>query len=190
MTPVLLLHSALGLRPAVQRLAARLRGAGHMVAVPDLLDGHVNSDVAEGVRQRDRVGAEELARRAWNAADSLGGPFAVIGMSLGGGLAQHLLETRDDVTAAAILHNARPTSLAPASRGLPLKVHVSERDRWVRPADARALADVSTAGQLFTYAGDAHLFMDDDLPWYAPAHAALAEQRLLSMLAGVGDSPT
>lgn len=186
MTAVLLLHSALGLRPAVRRLAERLCQAGHAVAAPDLLDGHVGSDVSDGVRQRDRVGEVELVRRATAAADALGEPFAVIGFSLGGGLAQHLVETRQDVVAAAVLHNSRPTRLAPGSLRVPLQVHVSEHDPWVQQADTRALAAISTKGQLFAYPGAEHLFMDEDLPDHVPSHAALAEQRLMHLLGDAG----
>lgn len=41
MATILLLHSALGLRPGVQEFAERLRGLGHTVTAPDFYEGRV-----------------------------------------------------------------------------------------------------------------------------------------------------
>ena len=46
---VLLLHSALGLRPAIAEHADRLRAAGHTVRAPDLFEGRTFTDADEGV---------------------------------------------------------------------------------------------------------------------------------------------
>lgn len=53
---VVLLHSALGLRPAVRRAEDRLTAAGHRVQVPDPYDGRVFDDVDEGVAHLEQLG--------------------------------------------------------------------------------------------------------------------------------------
>ena len=53
---VLLLHSAHGLRPATAEHADRLRAAGHVVHAPDLYEGVVLGDAAEGPAHRDATG--------------------------------------------------------------------------------------------------------------------------------------
>ena len=53
MAHVLLLHSALGLRPGVHAFADRLRELGHEVVVPDYYEGHVFEQEAPGIANRD-----------------------------------------------------------------------------------------------------------------------------------------
>lgn len=189
MTTVLILHSALGLRPAVLATAARLRAAGHEVSTPDLFCGALAADVREAIALRDAIGADELTRRAESAADALGRPFAVVGFSLGAGLAQHLAERRDDVLAAVLFHNARPVEHGERLRPLPLDVHVAVGDPWVDPQAARSLAAASDLGRLFAYPGDGHLFTDPDLPDHDAENSALAEQRLHGALDALRVAP-
>ena len=53
MADVLLLHSALGLRPGVHAFADLLRERGHEVTVPDYYEGHVFDEEASGIAHRD-----------------------------------------------------------------------------------------------------------------------------------------
>jgi len=66
MAEVLLFHHALGLTTGVRELADSVRAAGHVVHAPDLYDGRVFTDLAEGVAH-----AESLAGR-FAAAERLG----------------------------------------------------------------------------------------------------------------------
>ena len=73
MAHILLLHSAIGLRPAVLEFADALRDRGHTLTVPDYYDGQVFDDEAAGIEYRDRVGArvEALTLGATGLADDL-----------------------------------------------------------------------------------------------------------------------
>ena len=58
MAEVVLFHSVLGLRPGVIAAAERLRAAGHTVHTPDLYDGEVFDDLADGSRKEDTLRRE------------------------------------------------------------------------------------------------------------------------------------
>ena len=48
MAHVLFIHHILGRTAGVEAFASDLRSAGHTVHVPDLFDGHVFDDMADG----------------------------------------------------------------------------------------------------------------------------------------------
>ena len=62
--PVVLFHSALGLRPGTLENADRLRAAGHVVHTPDLFEGRTFTDADEGVAHAGAIGWPALQERA------------------------------------------------------------------------------------------------------------------------------
>lgn len=70
---VLVLHSALGLRPAVRAFSARIAAVGHRVFTPDLYDGQVFAEAEAGVAYMRWLGWDRLVARAESAAADIAG---------------------------------------------------------------------------------------------------------------------
>ena len=67
MTEVVLFHHVQGLTDGVRAFAEELGKGGHTVHTPDLFDGEHPATIDEGIALVQRIGDEELDRRA-NAA--------------------------------------------------------------------------------------------------------------------------
>lgn len=180
MARVLLVHSTLGLRPAVLAQAERWRAAGHEVVTPDLFEGVVLDDVDAGMAHQDAVGFEELLRRLFAAAEAGGAGQVMAGWSMGGWLVQHVLQQRGDAAAALLMGHAPSGSAWP---GIPAQAHVAEGDPWVE--DDELAAATALGVEVHRYSGG-HLFGDPDLPDFDAASAALLEDRALAFLERVG----
>jgi len=182
MAQILLLHSALGLRPAVLDFAERLRGLGHAVDAPDFYEGHVFDDEAAGIAHRD-AHPEYFGHVRALAAD-LPGETAFAGFSLGAWFAQRLASQRPEARAAILLHSAA----APRGdwSGVPVQVHRHHVDPWINPADVTALgAAVAASGAAFedhVTPGEGHLFTDLALPEADPEATAATVARIDSFL--------
>ena len=70
MTEILVLHSALGLRPGVHAFAAELRAEGHTVHTPDFYEGAVFDDLDAGIDHRDALGFDRMMEATTSAADA------------------------------------------------------------------------------------------------------------------------
>jgi dienelactone hydrolase len=193
MADVLLLHSLLGLRPAVLDTADRFRAGGNDVWTPDLFEGRLFDTLEEGAQHRSEVGIPELLRRAAAAADAMPGEYVAAGFSMGGSIAQLLAGTRPQARAALLFHHAATLDdleLDSWPAGVSVQVHRSERDPFVEAAAAAALGEsVRAAGAAFddfVYAGEAHLFADPGLDGYDAAAAGLMVERALAFLARAG----
>lgn len=164
MTRILLLHSALGLRPSVLDFAERLRGRGHDVAAPDFYEGHVFDNEPEGIAHRDAH--PEYFDHVRDLAAGLPTDTAFAGFSLGSWFAQRLAARRPDARAAILLHSAG----APRGdwSGVPVQVHRYASDPWIDPIDVVALGEAVTAsGAAFedhVTPGEGHLFTDLEGP--------------------------
>ena len=188
---IVLLHSALGLRPAILDFADCLRRAGHRVHTPDIFDGQVFSSVEEGVRKRDALGIPELTRRTWAAVAGLPAGLVFIGWSMGAAAAELLAATRPGAKAAVLLHAVLPLTVLVAARwpaSVPVQIHYAKNDPWVSEAGLQAFqSDVAAAGSridVFSYDGDIpHMFDDTGLPGHAPDATALMRERLDGFLA-------
>ncbi|EAP98173.1 hypothetical protein JNB_14453 [Janibacter sp. HTCC2649] len=162
MARILLLHSALGLRPAVSDFAERLRDRGHQVEAPDFYEGHVFDDEAEGIAHRDAH--PEYFDHVRALAADLPPDTAFAGFSLGSWFAQRLAAKRPEAQAAILLHSAG----APRGdwSGVPVQVHRYAVDPWIEPAEVMALGEAVTAsGAAFedhVTPGRGHLFTDLD----------------------------
>ncbi|WP_434098048.1 dienelactone hydrolase family protein [Streptomyces sparsogenes] len=170
-SPILLLHSMYGLRPAVHAAADRLRAAGHEVHVPDLYEGRTADSAEDGMALKEEIGREELLRRAVAAAAPLSDRGIVYaGFSLGGSIAQNLALGDEKARGLLLLHGTSDIADDAATDGLPVQLHVADPDPF-EPHDwlnawylrmGRAGADV----EVYRYPGAGHLFTDPDLPDY------------------------
>ena len=164
MSRILLLHSALGLRPAVLDFAEELRSRGHDVIAPDYYEGHVFDNEPEGTAHRD-AHPEYFDHVRAMAAD-LPPDTAFAGFSLGAWFAQRLAAKRPNARAAILLHSAAP----PRGdwSGVPVQVHRYAVDPWIDPANVKTLGDaVTQSGATFedhVTPGAGHLFTDLDGP--------------------------
>lgn len=186
---ILLIHSAYGLRPAVQEAAGRLRAAGHEVHVPDLYDGRTADTVEEGRRIKDEIGREELLRRSVAAAaphSERGLVYA--GFSLGGSIAQTLALGDEKARGLLLLHGTSDIADDAATEQLPVQLHVAEPDPF-EPEDwlnawylrmGKAGADV----EVHRYRGAGHLYTDPQLDDY---DAEAAEQTWAAALSFLAD---
>jgi dienelactone hydrolase len=185
---VLLFHHAQGLTRGCLAFAERLRAAGHVVHAPDLYDGKVFTDLADGVHHADEVvGVDAIIERGRLAADSLPEGLVYAGFSLGALPAQMLAQTRPGTTGALLFHGCVPTSEfgRPWPQGVPLQIHTMYRDDWVDLDVARHLEETIESAKLFLYPGDRHLFADSSLPDYDEDAATRLTERVLSFLDSV-----
>lgn len=188
MATVVLFHSALGLRPSVQRMAAQLETAGHRVVAPDLFEGRVFEGTADGAAHRDAVGIGTLSARAEAAVDALPDDVVYAGLSMGAASATYLALTRPGARGVVLLHGVIPPQMMGVDRwpsDLPVLVHRSAQDPWVEPAHV-ALFHEAVPDDVLTehvHPGAAHLFTDEDL---AEHDAAASDEVVASVLSFLG----
>jgi dienelactone hydrolase len=187
---VLLYHHAQGQTPGFLAFADELRAAGHTVHTPDLYEGKTFDSLDDGVNHAREVGFGTLAERGDAAAAGLPAELVYAGFSLGVGPAQKLAQTRAGAKGALLFSAAFPASELGGSwpEGVPLQIHMMEKDPWVDedlPA-ARELVEKADDAELFLYPGDRHLFADSSLADYDEQAAAQLKERVLSFLRAVG----
>jgi dienelactone hydrolase len=186
---VVLFHSALGLRPAVQEFADHLRAESHTVHTPDSFVGEVFDDLEDGFRKRDALGIPELMERAQASVANLPSPIVLAGFSMGTGAAEFLAATRPGARGAILMHGA----LAPAAMGLEawpqvsVQIHYAQDDPLVDVDQVRALEAAARGSgvspEIHIYDGVGHLFEDAGLPGHDEAAAQLMSERVLAFLA-------
>ncbi|MGW1494394.1 dienelactone hydrolase family protein [Streptomyces sp. NBC_00191] len=173
---IMLFHSVYGLRPAVLAAADRLREAGHQVHVPDLYDGQTVDSVEEGRELKDKIGTDELLRRAIAAsAPYADGGLVYAGFSLGGSIAQNLAMGDEKARGLLLLHGTSDIAEGASVDELPVQLHVADPDpfethdwlsAWYLQMQ-RAGADV----EIYRCPGAGHLYTDPELPDYDEASA-------------------
>lgn len=182
MATILLLHSALGLRPGVHGLADRLRAHGHTVEVPDFYEGHVFDTEAAGIAHRDAH--PEYVEQVRSVADTLPADTVLAGLSLGAWFAQRLASRRPEARAAILLHHC--TAPRHAWPGVPVQVHRYASDHWIDPAGVAALADaVRESGAPFedhVTPGEGHLFTDPQLGDFDATATDATIERIVALL--------
>lgn len=187
MTTILLLHSALGLRPAVLDFADALRARGHEVMTPDYYAGNIFDDTCAGLSHRDDVGPAQLLSRVRPIVDELPKDTVLAGFSLGAAFAQRLAADRPEARAVILMH-----SVAAPRRGLwsgqPVQVHRYAEDPFVDLVDLQAFADAVRASgasyEDYVTPGTGHLFTDPDLPDGDAAATAATVGRIDALLHG------
>jgi dienelactone hydrolase len=190
MATILLFHHAHGQTPGFLAFADDLRAAGHSVHTPDLYEGHVFEDLDEGVAHARRTGFGEIVRRGAASADGLPTDIVYAGFSLGVMSAQSLAQRRPGARGALLYHGALPSSEfgGPWPDGVPLQIHMMDRDPWAEEDIPAAEALVHEAGdaELFLYPGSGHLFAERGSGDYDEPAALLLWERSLAFLERVG----
>lgn len=170
MTTVVLFHSVLGIRQGELDAAARLRGAGHPVVLPDLYDGRRFDEYEPAMEWAQQDGMEPLFERGLAAVTDVPDGFVVGGFSQGSNVAGYVATRR---VVSGVLQFS----------GLNLLEWLGDDARWpavdsqghqalgdpFREDEFReqAIADATSAGgqlELFDYPGSGHLFTDPTLP--------------------------
>lgn len=190
--PIVLFHSALGLRTGVLEWANRLRTAGYAVHTPDLYQGVVCDTVPDGVQALREVGGLAVLRdRALTALSVLPQAVAYAGFSIGAELAALMCLVRPEALGAVLMHGAFPGQLTCHSTWrwpstVPVQVHFSKADPFRVPAELevlRSIVERSGAGlELHEYPGAGHLFADPGLPDFDSDNAQAMEARVLRFL--------
>ena len=195
MAEVLLFHHIQGLTDGMKAFADDLRAGGHTVHTPDLYDGRTFSSIEEGAKYEEELG-KGLNGRADEVAASLPAGLVYAGFSSGVMSAQRLAQTRPGARGALLYESCIPISgdwaFGPWPTGLPVQIHGMEEDEYfAKGGDIDAAREiVETLGpelaELFTYAGDRHLFADRSLASYDAEAAGLLTRRSLEFLDRVG----
>ena len=197
MAGIVLFHSALGPRPGIAVAAERLRAAGHIVHVPDILpEPRVFDEAGPAMEYITSIGFEALAARAVASVQTMPNALVYAGFSLAATYAATLAATRPGARAALLLNGTPgPDAIGATSwpSGVPVQVHSMMGDPW-RDDDAlaRLTEFVRASGSecsVFDYPGTAHLFADPSLPdQYNPAAAELMWARVLELLSKLDDA--
>jgi dienelactone hydrolase len=187
MAEVLFFHHAQGLTQGIRSLADQLRAVGHVVHTPDLYDGATFATVDEGVANARKIGFDNILERGARVAESLPRGIVYAGISLGVMPAQKLAQTRSGAKGAILLSAAiSPSEFGgPWPQGVPLQIHMMDRDKWVEEGDldaAKGLATEVPGAELHLYPGDQHLFMDSSLSDYDEGAARLLTERVCRFL--------
>lgn len=171
MAEVVVLHSALGLRPGIGEAVHRLREHGHVVHAPDLYDGHVfdggEAGYAAGMAYLEAIGWTRVVDRAWEAVEGLSGALVYVGFSMGAGIAQELAINRPGARGAVLIAGGGAYDDEPWPLGVPVDAHHMVDDPWLddfAPVRlARQAARAGACSSVYLYPGDGHLFMDPGL---------------------------
>jgi len=187
---ILLFHHAQGLTPGVLAFAEELRGAGHTVHTPDLLDGRLFDSIGEGMAYVDELGFEEIRARGSRAAEGLPAALVYAGFSLGEMPAQMLAQTRPGARGALLFYSCIPVTgewaFGPWPDGVPVQIHGMDSDPiFAGEGDldaARELVATARDAELFLYPGDQHYFADSSLPSFDADATAVLTGRVLDFL--------
>ena len=196
MADVVLFHHVQGLTDGVREFASRLAGEAHTVHTPDLYQGALAASLEEGFAIKDGIGDEVLAARAQRALDDLPSELVYAGISLGVLTAQRLAQTRPGARGALLYEACVPVTgqwaFGPWPDGLPLQVHGMDDDEFfANEGDLDAARDLVASigpglGELFTYPGDRHLFIDRSLAFHDAASTSLVVERSRAFLDRLG----
>lgn len=196
MAEVVLFHHVQGLTEGVRAFAEQLRAGGHTVHTPDLFDGEQPASIDAGLALTQQIGGEQLDRRADQAVADLPAGLVYAGFSSGVSLAQRLAQTRPGARGALLYESCIPITgewaFGPWPEGVPFQVHGKDKDPFFALEGdidaARELVETvgPELGELFTYPGDQHLFLDSSLPSYDAEATELVLQRSRDLLDRVG----
>jgi dienelactone hydrolase len=197
MADVVLFHHVQGLTDGVLELAERLRGGRHVVHTPDLFHGVRPATLEEGMEHVHGIDDAELEARAAEAVADLPDRLVVAGVSIGVMFAQRLAVSRPGVRGALLYEACLPLQgewgVGPWPPRVPVQVHGMDADPFFALEGdvdaARELVATVDDGELFTYAGDRHLFVDSSLPSYDADATALVVERSLGLLDRLSENP-
>ena len=154
---------------------------------PDVFEGERPAAIEEGAAHEESIGQLEMNRRAERALEGLPEQLVFAGISMGVYYAQRLAQNRPGARGALLYAACIPVtgewSFGPWPEGVPVQVHGMDADAFFADEGdvdaARELVETvgSDLAQLFTYAGDRHLFTDSSLPSYGADATALVIER-------------
>lgn len=187
MAHVVLFHHVLGLTDGVKTFADRLAAGGHTIHTPDLYEGEIGDSIEDGFSVRERIGNDVIAERAERALTGLTSELVYAGMSMGVIPAQRFAQTRPGARGALLYEACVPITgdwaFGPWPAGVPVQVHGMDDDQFfAHEGDLDAARELVATirpdlGEVFTYPGNAHLFLDSSLPTYdAPATGLVVER--------------
>jgi carboxymethylenebutenolidase len=175
---VLVIQEWRGIADHIVDVCDRFAGEGFTALAPDLRHGRT---VPEG--EPDEAAGEAMALDLGRAAGDLSGAVdflqahpavrghgvAVVGFSMGGGLALWLATLRpDEVRAAVPFYGLSPAGPDWSAMTASVEGHFAEHDRRFGPDAVHALEerlhDLGKEVRVFTYAGARHGFFDDTRP--------------------------
>lgn len=192
MADVLLFHHVLGLTDGVREFADALAGERHRVHTPDLYGGRLADTLEDGFAIKNEIGDDTLDALVAEALGDLPSALVYAGISLGVMSAQRLAQTRPDARGALLYEACIPVTgewaFGPWPDGLPVQVHGMDDDEFFAHegdlAAARELVEAARpgVGEVFTYPGDRHLFVDSSLPGYDADATALVIDRSRALL--------
>lgn len=191
MTTVVLFHSVLGRRPAVDRFADELRGDGHEVVVADLFEGKTFDDYPPALAERDRLGIPTMLERAHAAVAEVTGPRIVVGTSLGTAPATVTAAASPDTRGLVLIQGILPLEMLGLERwpaDVPIQLHLSPGDPWCEDDEvSEALPGYGDASiERHDYPGTDHLFDDEDLAVHEPAASSQLRDRIREFVARKG----
>lgn len=186
--PIVLFHHVAGLTPGVVALADRWRAHGHVVHTPDLFAGATFGSIEDGFAHVQSLGGfDEVRARASAAMDPLPERVVYAGISMGVVAAMHVAARRPGAVAGVFLESfMAPEHVGEWPADAPVQIHGMSDDEFFGLEDlapAREFAASRDGVEVFTYPGDAHLFVDSSLPAWDAAAAAAVDERVLAFLA-------
>lgn len=201
---VLLLTEMFGVTEPMRAAADAFARAGFPTVAPNLFwrgapsgvlayEGPERAQAFERLATFDTTTALDdmrSAAAALRAQPACTGPIAAVGYCMGGRLA--VLAALDLGVAAAVSYYGLGISRdAPRLAGLacPVQLHYGLRDEHVPAAEIAAVAEAAAGHpriEIFRYAETGHSFCNPARPTYAPAAAALAFDRAVALLRGIG----
>ncbi len=191
---VVMVHEWWGLNGQIRDQARRLSREDYVVIVPDLYHGKVTSDPEQAhVLTRgldDAIVYADLANAVnWLRAEPRVAKkkIGAMGFCMGGALAQGLALRSSEVSALVMFYGPPVTDpQALATLHGPLQGHYGEKDDGIPPAKLEALRaglkQAGKVGEVYSYAGAGHAFMNDQRPSYHPDAARQAWARTLAFL--------
>ena len=191
---VIVVHEGWGLNAQIRSVARRLAAEGYVAIVPDLYHGKVTDEPEQAqalsrTLESEAVLADLDATMAWLTAQPRVQPgrVGVVGFGMGGTFALEYAIHEPSVRAAVMFYGAPITN---AGRLAPLKAqvlaHFGQLDEGI-PEDKvnefrLALSTSGRAGEVHTYPGAGHAFMNDARPSYQAESARRAWARTLAFL--------
>ncbi|WP_414171723.1 dienelactone hydrolase family protein [Clavibacter tessellarius] len=134
MAEIVLFHHVQGATPGVHALADALRDGGHVVHVPDLLDGALPETVEAGLALMAGLDDGVVAARTERALEGLPAGLVYAGVSWGGSIAQRLAQTRPGARGALLYESfvslSAEWAFGPWPAGVPVQVHGMARDPY------------------------------------------------------------
>lgn len=200
---VILLPELWGIVPQIRGLAARFAAEGFAVYIPDLLPGTIEPTAErEAVMARyrdadDALAMKEIARVVALVRDAVDGPLVAVGFCYGGRMALHAAAHVAGLDGAVSFYGtlgmpSGKQALDPRrsllDARIPVQAHYGDEDASIPPADVAAVRQGLRRGQVFTYAGAGHAFMNETRESYRPAQAAVAWGRVLDFLRSLEDT--